>query len=109
MSRPDSTFVTLAKAHNQTEAIQVRILLDRLQIPYRETNHFMTVVYGIASPILFGPIEFLIPAALEEKAKEAMAELFEVKHDELPDTCPACGTPTVVARLDCPGCGLHLA
>ncbi len=84
------------------DAMRLRILLDRADIPYttfNELNFLMTAQ---------GPIQFFVP---EIFFKEALAQLdaaFEVDMDNVPDHCPACHTETMPGRADCVACGLFL-
>ena len=101
-------YVVIATAANETEAIRMRILLDRTQIPYVVQGEHLHSLYGIAGSSLFGPMEFKVPEGLAKEATAALDEIFEVR-GEIPDTCPACGSPTVRHKLECPACGLYLA
>lgn len=107
--KPRQRFVTIATAHDQTEVIRLRMLLDRTQVPYRVKGETLHAVYGFLGGAAFGPMEFLVPAEMEEEAVAALGELFELHSDDLPSNCPACSHPVHPGDLDCKDCGLSLA
>jgi hypothetical protein len=111
MTKPTLEFiewVLIAKAENPTEAIMLKMLLNRTGIPYHAKNEFLHQLYGFAGTALSGPVEFMVPAHLKEMAEESIHTIFELE-SQLPPFCPACDCPTQRGRLDCPGCGLVLA
>jgi hypothetical protein len=107
MASAYSEFVSIAKAHDQSEAIRIKLLLNRADIPYRIIGEHMHTIYGMAGASLFGPMEFIIPAEMREFAEAELQNLFDVNTD-LPDQCPACDTPILGVIVDCPACGLFL-
>lgn len=107
MVSADSAFVSIAKAHDQSEAIRIQLLLNRACIPYRIIGEHMHNVYGLAGAALFGPMEFIIPVQLKEQAEAELQNLFDVSLD-LPDFCPACEAHIGKTSVDCPSCGLFL-
>jgi hypothetical protein len=94
--------VKLIEAPTPTEALKVKILLGRANIPYTTTNelNFLATAQG--------PIRFHVPAHLLEVALAQLEDSFEVKLDDLPEYCPACHAKTIPSKPDCPGCGLFL-
>lgn len=107
MASAGSEFVSIAKAHDQSEAIRIQLLLNRACIPYRIIGEHMHHIYGIAGAALFGPMEFIIPSHLRESAEAELQNLFDI-NTELPDQCPACDSEIVGVAVDCPACGLFL-
>lgn len=107
--RKHGRFVSVATAHNETEAILIKLLFDRIQVPYQVRGEHLHAIYGMAGSTLFGPMEFLVPTEMQAETETALEELFHVDPEDVPDHCPACETPTEKGRLDCPGCGLHLS
>lgn len=107
MVRAANEFISIAKAHDQAEAIRIKLLLNRACIPYRIIGEHMHHVYGLAGAALFGPMEFIIPSHLRESAELELQNLFDVNTD-LPDQCPACDSQIVGVAVDCPECGLFL-
>lgn len=100
-------WIPIATAHDQMQAINLELLLNRVGIPFRIKGEFLHQLYGMAGNQLFGPKEFLIPQHLEASALEALDHVFEV--GELPAHCPACDARTIRGKMDCPECGLSLA
>ena len=100
-------FVSIARAHDQTEAIRIRLLLDRTQIPYQVKGELLHSLW-IAGTSALGPMEFLVPSELREQAEEALKSLFDLNTD-IPEECPACSAKTQPGKLECPSCGLYLA
>jgi|GEM_PF-3381726 len=100
-------FVSIARAHSQTEGIRIRMLLDRTQIPYQVRGEMLHAM-GFAGASALGPMDFLVPHELKEAAEGALEELFDVHADEIPEECPACNTKTQRDKLECPSCGLYL-
>lgn len=100
--------MTVAKAHNETEFILIKLLFDRTQIPYQVRGEHLQSIYGMAGATLFGPTEFLVPSEMQEETEMALAEIFEVDPANIPENCPACNAPTEKGKLECPDCGLHL-
>lgn len=101
-------FVSVAEARNETEAILIRLLLDRIRIPYQVRGEHLHAIYGSAGTTMFGPMEFLVPEELQAETESALEDLFEVNPEDIPETCPACQSPTERGKLECPDCGLHL-
>lgn len=101
-------FVSIARAHSQTEGIRIRMLLDRTQIPYQVRGELLHSM-GLAGASALGPMDFLVSEELQEAAEGALEELFGIHTDEFPSHCPACNAPTQRERLECPACGLYLA
>lgn len=102
-------FVSIAKAHDQTEAIQLRLLFDRIQIPYRVSGEHLHSIYGMAATTVFGPMEFMVPEDCKDEAEAAIGELFNVDPGDIPENCPACSAKVPKGKLDCPDCELSLA
>ena len=96
-------FVSIASAHDQTEAIRIKMLLNRAEIPYTVRGERMHVLYGPA----LGPVEFLVTAEFFSGAESEILALFDVNMD-VPAACPACNTLIEGKILDCPACGLFL-
>jgi hypothetical protein len=107
MLSAESAFVSIAKAHDQSEAIRIQLLLNRAGIPYRIIGEHMHTVYGLAGAALFGPMVFIIPSHLREAAESELQNLFDVNLD-LPEYCPACESPVSGVAVDCASCGLFL-
>ncbi|MEM0996925.1 MAG: hypothetical protein AAGN35_07595 [Bacteroidota bacterium] len=107
MVSSNDAFIPIAVAHDQSEAIRIRLLLNRARIPYRVIGEHMHNVYGLAGSTLFGPMKFVIPAELREQAERELQNLFDVNLD-LPETCPACDSSIPEGVVDCPACGLFL-
>lgn len=99
-------FISIATAHTQAEVIRIRMLLDRAQVPYQTKGETFQSIYPLAGISTFA-VDFLIPAELEQQARESLEAVFEIETD-LPESCPACGTRTVRGRMDCAECGLFL-
>lgn len=97
-------FVSIARAHDQTEAIRIKMLLNRADIPYTVRGERMHTLYG--GPVL-GPVEFLVNSEYYAQAEAEILALFDVNLD-IPEHCPACQTKIVGKTLDCPACGLFL-
>ena len=107
MVSSENVFVPIARAHDQAEAIRIKLLLNRARIPYRVIGENMHNVYGLAGAALFGPMEFVIPANLREVAERELQNLFDVNVDP-PEVCPACESSIEGPVVDCPHCGLFL-
>ena len=71
--------MVIATAANETEAIRMRILLDRTQIPYVVHGEHLHSLYGIAGSSLFGPMEFKVPEDLVVEATAALSSIFPIK------------------------------
>lgn len=98
-----------ATVHSLSESINLKLLLDRAQIPFwvaNETLGLYTLVNASGTSML-GPIEFYVPGHLVQEAQDRIKELFSVEPHHLPDACPACEAPAK-GHLECPGCGLSL-
>ncbi len=100
--------VPIAIAHDQVEAIRIKLLLDRIQIPYTVKGEFLHSLV-IAAPSALGPMEFLISSDLYDQAKDSLEELFDIRPEEISQFCPACDTKTHPGNLECLSCGLFLA
>lgn len=100
--------VSIATAHDQLEAIRIKMLLDRTQIPYTVRGELLHSLV-IAAPSALGPMEFLVSSELHDQAKAALEELFDIRPEAIPKTCPACDSKTEPGKLECPSCGLFLA
>lgn len=107
MSRSQK-FVSIARAHDQTEAIRIRLLLDRTQIPYQVKGEMLHSLW-IAGTSALGPMEFLVPSELKDQAEAALEDLFDLHPEDIPAICPACNSKTQAGKLECPSCGLFLA
>lgn len=97
-----SKLIKLTDASTPANAMRLRIILDRANIPYtilNELNYMLTAQ---------GPIRFFVHEIYLEDALDKLETAFEVQMDNLPDFCPACGTETVDGIADCPACGLFL-
>ena len=103
-----SKFVSIAQAHDQTQAIQIRLILDRTRIPYQIKGELLHSLW-LAGTSALGPMEFLVPTELKEEAEAALQEIFDLRPEDIPETCPACGAKTEPGKLECPSCGLFLA
>ena len=105
-------FVKFIEAESSTQAIKFRLLLDRAKVPYMVKNENLQNLFGAGALTGFnpitGPIEFHVPEHMLSAAKEAMAELFDINYDDVPDDCPACGAHIPEGTVDCPSCGLFL-
>ena len=108
MREKESDFVTIAQAHNEVEAIKLKMLLDRTGIPYfvwgDQVHSTLGEFYAIAA---FGPRKFVVPARFKEQVEDLIQEMFEVR-EEVPANCPACESPTLRGSFECPECGLYL-
>jgi hypothetical protein len=104
-------FVRFATTQSLTETINMRLLLDRAQIPYRVVNETLGsyVLGNLCGVPVFGAVEFHIPGELEEIAQTRIKELYSLDANTIPDVCPACEAATVKGVFDCPDCGLTLA
>ena len=85
------------------DAMKIKILLGRANIPYAVRNE-LTLLYTAQ-----GNISFLVDEAFYPQALGLLEAAFEVNLEDLPDRCPACGTPSLSGKSDCPECGLFLA
>ena len=101
-------FVSIAQAHDQNEAIRIRLILDRTRIPYQVKGELLHSLW-LAGTSALGPMEFLVPTELKKEAEEALLDLFDLHPEDIPANCPACGSKTEPGKLECPSCGLFLA
>lgn len=112
MQAKDISFVKFIVAESSTQAIKMRLLLDRAKIPYMVKNENLQNLFGAGALGAFnpvtGPIEFHVPEHFVKAAHEAMAEIFDIHYDDLPENCPACQAYIPEGKVDCPGCGLFL-
>jgi hypothetical protein len=108
MATPSTQYFPIASACNQSEAIRIRMLLDRVCVPYRERYANLYSLYGDAAAVFAGPMQFLIPAELKEQAEERIMDLFTIDPQNLPSQCPACESKVPQGACDCPNCGLFL-
>ena len=90
------------------------MLLDRTRVHYLVKNEgVQNLIGGGAFFCGFnpatGPIEFHVLASQRKEVDEALLDLFEIHHGEVPDHCPACEARNTALRIECPNCGLFLA
>jgi hypothetical protein len=98
----DTKLIKLTDALMPADAMRLRIILDRANIPYHCFNELNFLVTAQ------GPIQFFVPDIFLDDALAKLETAFEVQLDNLPDFCPACGTETLGGIADCPACGLFL-
>lgn len=103
------SFVSIALASDMTEAIRIRMLLDRTRIPYRVKNELISNIYSMSVGNAIGPMEFQVPSELYPVAMEVLEEIYEIRMENIPEECPACDARTIPGRTECPSCGLFLA
>ena len=104
----DIRFIRIAVAKSQTEAIKIRLMLDRTMIPYRTVNENLVLFFRGGCADDSSLIEFQVPSQYAEAAMESLNDLFEVHEDAVPEYCPACESPVDKNKLECPACGLFL-
>ena len=108
MASRSAEYYPIASASSQSEAIRVRMLLDRLCLPYHLLGENIYSIYGAAAAVFAGPMQFLIPQELKDQAEERLLELFSIDPQKLPTQCPACDAFVPRGNCDCPNCGLFL-
>jgi len=73
---PSESFIKLTEAANYTEAINIKLLLDKYGIPYFTKNEHTQNLFGLGSlggyNFIVGAIEFYIPDNYAEAAIEAL-------------------------------------
>lgn len=103
-------YAAIAQANDLTEAIRLRLLLDRTRVPYRVRNEQILQVYPLFPfNSAFGPMVFEVPEDRYQEALMALEEIFEIDASNIPSFCPACEGTTQPNALECPHCGLFLA
>lgn len=105
-------FVPLLTAWSITEALRVRMLLDRARVHYLVKNEGVQNLIGGGAGLggynpATGPIEFHVLESDKAWLEEAMEDLFNVHLEGIPEICPACEARTQ-HKVDCPSCGLFL-
>lgn len=108
MASCSAEYFPIASARNQVEAIRIKMLLDRVSLPYHLQGENLYSIYGDAAVVFAGPMQFLIPKELKDQAEESLLELFSIDPQDLPSHCPACEARVPKGNYDCPNCGLFL-
>lgn len=104
--------VKLAEAGSHVAAIELKMLLNRLGVPYMVKNENLQNLIGYGSlggyNFAVGPIEFWVRKEHFAEARRGLLQLRETHPTQVPAQCPACGADNPQQALHCPGCGLFL-
>jgi hypothetical protein len=115
-SPPDEQ-LRLVRVYNAVDfqqTVEIRLLLQRLGVPFRVRNEGIQNLFGLAPvggmSLLAGPVEFWVRAE-DAPAVVAAIETAAKAPEEVPGTlfvaeCPACGAEIYPTDTHCPDCNL---